>query len=280
MNKLLLLTFLVLPFVGFSQSTNGKINGLIVSYDLKYKKFVNDEKTNIENTMLIIDAKNNAIFTFEKMINLDSIQRIRKLDIDDIGKIKLPSSLYFIFQKNKSIIYHGVIGNDLLKYSENPNLNWVLMDEEKRISDLKCKKASVKYGGRNWVAWYTTDIPVNAGPYKFNGLPGLILEITDSESNFSFEVNQIENGEIDINEDIKNYFIIDEDKTFREIKKEDFYIVRSKFYQMNLNERIKYMNRNNEGIYNLEISSETGDKISTNRRTKERNFIERYDGKK
>lgn len=280
MNKILLLTFLVLPFVGFSQPTHVKIDGLIVSYHLKYQKFVNDEKTNIENTLLIIDAKNNAIFTFEKMINLDSIQRIRKLDIDDIGKIKLPSSLYFIFQKNNSIIYHGVIGNDLLRYSENPNLNWVLIDEEKRISGFKCKRASVKYGGRNWVAWYTTDIPVNAGPYKFNGLPGLILEITDSESNFSFEVNQIENRDIDINEDVKNYFIIDEGKTFRDIKKEDFYIVRSKFYQMNLNERIKYMNRNNEGIYNLEISSETGDKISTNRRTKERNFIERYDGKK
>ena len=41
--------------------------------------------------------------------------------------------------------------------------------------------------GRNWIAWYTTDIPIQDGPYKFNGLPGLILKINDETGSHSFQ---------------------------------------------------------------------------------------------
>lgn len=43
-----------------------------------------------------------------------------------------------------------------------------------------------KMGGRDWVAWFTNDIPIQDGPYKFCGLPGLIIKIEDDTKTHKF----------------------------------------------------------------------------------------------
>ena len=59
--------------------------------------------------------------------------------------------------------------------------NWKLLGEKKKIGKFNCQNASIKFRGRTFIAWFTTDIPIGFGPYKFKGLPGLILEVYDSE---------------------------------------------------------------------------------------------------
>lgn len=61
----------------------------------------------------------------------------------------------------------------------------------KTILGHKVYKASLEYGGRDWVAWYTKDIPIPYGPYVFGDLSGLILEIYDTEDNFHFLATNI-----------------------------------------------------------------------------------------
>jgi GLPGLI family protein len=46
----------------------------------------------------------------------------------------------------------------------------------------------VTYAGRDYKAWFTNEIPVSDGPYKFYGLPGLIVEIEDSKKQYTFEL--------------------------------------------------------------------------------------------
>ena len=53
------------------------------------------------------------------------------------------------------------------------------------------QRAETEYGGRKWIAWFTTEIPFQDGPYVFQGLPGLILEIKDENNNFLFTLTQI-----------------------------------------------------------------------------------------
>ncbi|PKP22106.1 MAG: GLPGLI family protein, partial [Bacteroidetes bacterium HGW-Bacteroidetes-22] len=45
--------------------------------------------------------------------------------------------------------------------------------------------------GRDYIAWFAPDLPISEGPYKFSGLPGLILEVTDTHSNFHFQCTGI-----------------------------------------------------------------------------------------
>ncbi len=76
-------------------------------------------------------------------------------------------------------------------YTEPANLKWTLLDDTLTIKDYLCHKAQTAYGGRTWTAWYTEDIPTTAGPWKLNGLPGLIVKAEDAEGTFSFEMFEL-----------------------------------------------------------------------------------------
>ncbi len=77
-------------------------------------------------------------------------------------------------------------------YMEVPlQLNWQIHQESQQIAGLPCIKATTHYGGRDYTAWFTTQIPISDGPYIFNGLPGLILKVTDSDNWYKFEVKSI-----------------------------------------------------------------------------------------
>lgn len=77
-------------------------------------------------------------------------------------------------------------------------LKWQLHNESKKILDYSCKKATVKYRGREFIAWYTMEVPINNGPYVFEGLPGLILEIEDSQNKYHFIAVGIDKKPMDI----------------------------------------------------------------------------------
>lgn len=83
---------------------------------------------------------------------------------------------------------------------EIPNMKWVLGNDEKEILGYQCKNATTTFRGREYEAWYTTAIPIPDGPWKFSGLPGLILQITDSKENINIEAYSIEmNKETNLN---------------------------------------------------------------------------------
>ncbi|KXH86060.1 hypothetical protein AU378_08780 [Chryseobacterium kwangjuense] len=95
---------------------------------------------------------------------------------------------FTIIQSNENIQYFRLVGMSLLTYKEPVIKNWKLVNETKVINTINCKKAEVTFKGRNWIAWYSSEIPLPYGPYKFSGLPGLIIKITDDKGDFDFEL--------------------------------------------------------------------------------------------
>lgn len=73
-----------------------------------------------------------------------------------------------------------------------PDLKWELSTKSKTIMGYNCQSAIVDFRGRVFEAWYTTDIPLGFGPWKFQGLPGLILEVIDTKKEFRFVATRIE----------------------------------------------------------------------------------------
>ena len=69
---------------------------------------------------------------------------------------------------------------------------WNIETDTLTILGYLCQKASTTFRGRTYEAWFTSDIPVNDGPWKFYGLPGLILKVNDTENIFSFEIIGLE----------------------------------------------------------------------------------------
>lgn len=68
-----------------------------------------------------------------------------------------------------------------------PPQQWTLHSETKTILEHRCQKATCHWRGRDYVAWFAPDIPVKRGPWRFNGLPGLILKIYDTNHFYTFE---------------------------------------------------------------------------------------------
>ena len=73
-----------------------------------------------------------------------------------------------------------------------PELKWQLQDSTKTILGYTVYKAGLNYKGRHYTAWYAPAIAVSDGPYKFGGLPGLILEIYDDKDDYHFTATGIE----------------------------------------------------------------------------------------
>ena len=94
------------------------------------------------------------------------------------------------------------------------NIEWILLNDYKKIRGFICQKATCYFRGRNYTVWYTNQIPISAGPWKLFGLPGLILNAKDEEGMVKFEVTNIQYP----SKEIKPTFIIE--KTKKNIKEE------------------------------------------------------------
>ncbi|MNY17105.1 hypothetical protein D3C86_1504040 [compost metagenome] len=90
---------------------------------------------------------------------------------------------------------------DKYKISEDRKINWKISSEKEKIGEWNAQKAEADFAGRHWIAWFSTEIPIQDGPYKFNGLPGLIVKIEDKKGSHKLELKGIKNiqGDLDIN---------------------------------------------------------------------------------
>lgn len=73
--------------------------------------------------------------------------------------------------------------------------DWQLLDGDSIVCGYPCHKATTIFRGRIWTVWYTLDLPYSDGPWKFCGLPGLVLYAYDSEDKFRFNCIGIEKGD-------------------------------------------------------------------------------------
>ena len=71
-------------------------------------------------------------------------------------------------------------------------INWKILSETKKIDGYICQKATGICKGRNYVVWFCPDIPYSFGPWKLNGLPGLIMEAEDIRKQVLFRFSRIE----------------------------------------------------------------------------------------
>ena len=97
---------------------------------------------------------------------------------------------YFIDLKKDSLFSRD-IGFTYVK-EKKPKINWEIKNETKKIGKYKCRKAEAEFRGRNYTAWFTTEIPLPFGPWKLQGLPGLILEAYDAKKEVYFYFKKIQ----------------------------------------------------------------------------------------
>lgn len=165
-------------------------------YELTYKP--NKDSAKLEKEMMVLDIdQNKSLYQSYEKIQIDSITGIM---IKEASKTGFPDfkrignrRTRFTHQISKSypireVVYKDRISMDHYSFRENPKLDWKISDEKQKIGTYNAQKASADFGGRKWIAWFTTEIPFQDGPYKFYGLPGLIVKVGDEAGNYSWEL--------------------------------------------------------------------------------------------
>lgn len=172
--------------------------------------FLKDTIDNIsaEDIMILRQNKNRSIFFSENSYQLDSLLLSDKgdairMDILANGSGKYDKGVvsYTVLKEftDKKLTFTDNVGGDQMKYEEElPQFNWKLTGQHKKIGNYSCQKAQCDFRGRTYEAWFTTEIPVNNGPWKFHGLPGLIMEVSDTRNQYKFEFVYMDNNVADI----------------------------------------------------------------------------------
>jgi GLPGLI family protein len=109
------------------------------------------------------------------------------------------------------------VGSSFLYEDELNNQKWEIKSDTSTVLSYLCQKAITTFRGRTYEAWFTTEIPINNGPWKFGGLPGLILKISDKKQYFVFECIGIEN--LKKRESIKYYDLRYAKTSWKELEK-------------------------------------------------------------
>ena len=154
------------------------------------------DKTNITTENVILDVSpEKSIFYSEGRVKRDSImQRMRETrNFDRSAMQNLRSSIDYIVEKDlvKNITYFKTrLGRDQYIYEEDRKIDWKILPETVKIGEYEAQKAETTFAGRKWYAWFTQDIPFQDGPYKFKGLPGLIVKVEDANGDYSFDLQQ------------------------------------------------------------------------------------------
>lgn len=182
--KKLLTTGFILTLI-FAQAQTNRF-----FYDYKFVPDIND-KADVKTEMMVldIDSRGSSYYSHATFV-ADSTQ---KADIEkqiqmnpnsiNIKRTDKPGQITFKVTKSypdfKTALYRK-ISSDQYKIAEDSKPEWKISGEKQKIGEYNTQKATTNFGGREWTAWFTQDIPFQDGPYKFYGLPGLIVKIEDA----------------------------------------------------------------------------------------------------
>jgi len=171
-----------------------------LQYTLKFKKNHKQKDYNVDDR--IVQIGNHVIKDYSKIIfYFDSLTTE-----NDRKGMDSPTNPNMVFcyelfndlrQGNCCVKYRMPLNGGTLCYSMKlPLLDWTLIpDSTKEILGYACNMAKTNFAGRNYAAWYTVDIPLPYGPYKFYGLPGLVIKVEDLTHLYSWELKGIRNVE-------------------------------------------------------------------------------------
>lgn len=95
-------------------------------------------------------------------------------------------NLHMIQDKNSIFYEEEAWKGKRIVLKDSISYEWNLLSDAKTILGYNCYAATAEIRGREYIAWYTPEIPISYGPWKLKGLPGLILEAYTIDESYRF----------------------------------------------------------------------------------------------
>ncbi len=126
--------------------------------------------------------------------SLDDLNRHRDKTrfLNSFPRARSGTFVYKNYPQGQITVTDGM-GKDRFIYPDTLNAqHWQISDSTKIILGYECQKAVCDFRGRHWTAWFAPDVPISDGPWKFGGLPGLIMEAYDRGKQYYFVIVGLE----------------------------------------------------------------------------------------
>lgn len=178
-----------------------------VYYKFSHMRDTTDREQLFEENMVLVVGKNVAVYlSYDRLLQADRLADFLKLQtkanggtltnvVMQKGLIKKVSNTdYYTYTgEKKAFATEYIMMNKYLIPEDLAPVKWTIKQDTMSFSGIICRKATSYFKGRNWIAWYAVDLAFASGPWKLNGLPGLIIEAYDERKEVQFKFDGLTN---------------------------------------------------------------------------------------
>jgi GLPGLI family protein len=170
-------------------------------YRFTYQPDSLNQQSAVSETAFLFIGKQESEYTTQKNLQMDStmrtlMTRMQQLPGDRLSVAGLPVTglNYRIYKRygTPGVTTFDRIDVSYYRYPEPAALAWELLPARQVVAGYACQQARVAYAGRRWEAWFTREVPVPDGPYKFGGLPGLVVQLADTRGHYTFALQKVQ----------------------------------------------------------------------------------------
>ncbi|HAO28434.1 MAG TPA: hypothetical protein DCQ68_13835 [Chryseobacterium indologenes] len=182
--KLIVFLFILCRSCGYFSCQNYQ-----VSYEVKFKP-IKDKDLFIKEKMILNIIGDQSLFyslnkaKIDSLVNTNNSKAARSMT-SPLLRLKV----YKTLSKSECSV-SGSFNQFNYWYKEQPP-KYSHLKKVGLYKNYSAHEASTDFGKRKWYVVYTSDIPINAGPYVFSGLPGLVIKAESLDGDYTFEMTGI-----------------------------------------------------------------------------------------
>jgi GLPGLI family protein len=179
---------------------------VLVHYKFSHiRDTTNREHPYTENMILIVGKTAGVYKSYDKRLQdalfKKQVQEQEANSVDGHVNIQRRSSgsgtEYYQFPSEKKVVRkEPLLFNNYLITDALPAIDWKISGDTATFGGLHCQKATTHFKGRDYTVWFCPDLPLHIGPWKLNGLPGVIVEAYDTKKEVDFKFDGIEKAVI------------------------------------------------------------------------------------
>lgn len=170
-----------------------------IQYEIIYKiDSTNLEKTSTEIVYLYSNSKESVFLSYPEAFKeeikeklMHQLKTTNQLNISKEYSSNFPKTFYKNLASGKVQTLEKIDSKKYIYQEPNSPISWKIEEDHKEIMDFSVQKATTHFAGRDYIAWFTTEIPISDGPYIFSGLPGLIVELYDTQDHYHFTLKEV-----------------------------------------------------------------------------------------
>ncbi|MDQ1095488.1 MULTISPECIES: GLPGLI family protein [Chryseobacterium] len=204
--KLLLNTLMAFFCFSFIQAqVNKDSSDIEVRYNFTFIQDTLDSSSALSEPMVLLTNGKQSIYYSENYkAAVDGFGRklkdaVKKGDIVEPGTLPRSKVRHNVYKDRDHTYISNYLGQNYYTFESPDQMKWEI-DHQKTavIGGYTCHEATISTGGKNFSAWFTYDIPISDGPYKFRGLPGLILQLSETNNYIRFDLISIHKKKVPI----------------------------------------------------------------------------------